>query len=313
MQFRAPRRLAPARLGMASALAAGLLGLLILGGSRASLSVRQWLHGRGLYQNDFLQIEMVPEPPPWIKPGREGLLKAVMTRPGPPDRLRSALDRDLETLEKTLLQVSPWIESIDRIERSFPNHIRVRVRAYREPVAQVAARGQVAPIILDAKGIVLPAEDLDGQAAAPLLLIRGLLPPDVARPGLFLQLLVPEGVSSQDRSVAASAKLAGFLKPKLRASGREAPLFQVQAIQLRKGDLTLCLKTGDGSWIVWGEAPGDETLGHATASRKWTLLCEWFEGHKGRPVLAPQFLDVSVDRVELRGRGPDARPRSRED
>lgn len=297
MVLRAARRLAPARLGLAAALAVGLI-LLLVGGVQAWHAVRGWLHAREVYRADFLQIELVSPPPPWIKPGREGLLKAMLARAEGLDRHQSTPDLDLATLDRTFLQLCPWIESVERIERSYPNRLTVRVREYREPVAMVVSEGPAAPIVLDAKGHVLPPDEIDWEAAGPLLKLRGLPAADDARAGHLLKLKDAGPSPSNDRRVERLARLAGFLKPLLNREGREAPPIKVRF--LRPGEASLWIKLDDGSWINWGEAPGEETPGNAPASRKWDLLREWLDAHGGKGVARPQYLDVSRDRVETR-------------
>jgi len=308
MERREPRLALP-RIGLAVALGAGAVGVLAVAGLWAAGFVRGYVHGRAVHAHEFGEIRLVPEPPPWIKPGRAGLLAGILERSGHP-RDGSALDRDLGQIAKDFPMLSPWIKRVRRVERSYPNRVTVRLAPgdYREPVARVILEGRDPKdrvgIPVDGEGVVLPEDEIHWPAAGPVLWIKGkgMPPPEAAAAvlGRELKFTAADGEPRPDRHVGAAIRLAGFLKGRMQdeGAGPGAGPIRVAAIFLDERK-ALWIATGDVH-ILWdvpaGPHPGDAD---PTAAR-WDRLRAWFAGRPA-PGLGPgEFLDASGDRVRVR-------------
>lgn len=294
----APRRPALTRLVLAAVLAVVAVGLLGLGGSRAVRFLIDRLHRLPEYQLPFREIVLDPPPPPWIQSGRLGLLERVRVQAHWPELL-PVLNLDLEDLARDFRNHSAWVARVRRprgIERSYPNRLVVRLD-YREPVAEV--RCGPSAFVLDGDAVILPADDLDRDAAGPLVRLHGLDPPFDGRPGQYWG-SAADGLAEPDPRAAAASRLAAFLKAKTR---REAPgrlPFRPIAIRHRDPDGSLCVLGEASTWVCWGEAPGAEVPGRPTAAEKWEMLRAWARLHGPADVVDPDFLDFTRDGVVVR-------------
>jgi hypothetical protein len=287
----APRRPAVSRLGLAAALAVVAVGLLGYGGSQAVGLLVAWLHRRPEYQLPWRQIVLDPAPPPWIRTGRLGLLERVRRQARWPEPL-SVLDLDPADLARDFRNGSPWVVQVRRVERSYPNRLAVRL-AYREPVAE--ARFGRAVYVVDGDAVFLPAEELDREAAGPLVRLLGLGPPEDGRPGLYWG-----HPAEPDPDAAAAARLAAFLKERAWKAETARPPPRPIAIRRREPDGALCILGADRVWICWGEAPGGEAPGRPSAAEKWEMLRAWARRPGPAAVADPDFLDFTREGVVVR-------------
>jgi hypothetical protein len=299
------RRLAVGRLALW--ILAGLLatGLFFAGGSRVVQSAVTWLHQQDQYKLNFRDIALEPDPPAWIKGGREGLLRRVQTRSRLPESL-STLELDLQALAIDFRRESPWFVSVNRVEIARPNRLTVRV-AYRRPAAYVRlGRDRV---VLDGDGVVLPEDELDLDATGPLIELRGLWPQKLdtesveALPGKALQWLgnpVANGESSPQTASAAS-RLAGFFIEKEAVGPRPEKKVVIKVLH-QDGELYYA-ETSEAAMIRWGKAPGSEDPGDLSAERKWETLIKWAAGHSLKEVKYPAYLDFDGDQVVRREPG----------
>ncbi|MBX6315339.1 MAG: FtsQ-type POTRA domain-containing protein [Isosphaeraceae bacterium] len=264
-------RLATPRSAGAALAGVATLALLAAGWAQAI----GWLHDRPAYQARFGEIVLDPAPPPWIRSGAAGLLERVRERAKLPEPL-PVLGLDLGEIRRAFAKHSPWVEAVERVERSYPNRLIVRLR-YRRPVA-VVWEGPGAELVLDREAVVLPGRDLDRQAAGPLIEIQGLKPPLNAREGLTLGRADGTAeVETGERLARSAAKLAAFLQGRLADAPLARRKAQVVMIHVCDGAPRLWAKTGEDLWIAWGEAPGEETPGNVLARTKWDLYRDWVE------------------------------------
>jgi hypothetical protein len=298
------RRLAVGRLAAGLLAGALALGLLAAGGSKALNSAVDWLHGRPEHLLPFAAITLDPPPPAWIASGARGLLEQVRSKSNRPETLR-VQDLDLAALAADFQRDSPWVRGVLGIERAYPNRLAVRLE-YRRPVAFVRTSGRSGPpIYLDREGVVLPGDDLDSEAAGPL--IRLLLPtPEGAsvtpRDGRHLTIDPParSGETPTADPVRDAARLAGFFHDRRALPGLAGSPIVVEAIH--GSEQGLWVQLAGTKLLFWGAAPGTESPGDPDVGRKWDLLQDWlsrntktFQALRGqRP-----FLRFGRDRVEV--------------
>jgi hypothetical protein len=149
------RRLGPWVLGLLLVLA-----LLVLGALRP---FREWVHSQPVYHWTLDDVEFDPEPPPWIRGGRAGLLAQVR---GNLERFEgtSVLDLDLEAVTRAFKHLV-WVERVRQVRRTPPNRLVVTLE-YRTPVAsarfEARSPSTTRPVprgfVFDPSAILLPVE-----------------------------------------------------------------------------------------------------------------------------------------------------------
>jgi hypothetical protein len=285
------RRISNRRLAWIAALAVAS-GLAVVALHALARLAIDWLHRHDPYQTDFAAIELDPPPPDFLRLDASTLLEQVRRAAGRPERL-STLDLDLDALASEFAKHTPWVESVRRIERSYPNRVIVRL-TYREPVARIRTLDGKT-IILDRGAYVLPNDELAEHVKRTLPSITGLPGPLETRPGLGV---APPG-GEVERHVLAAARLAGYLRDR-EVERKDARADQVVIISTRHGADHLYLGTTDADrdrdpdfWFLWGHAPGSEGPQELDASIKWNQYLEWFS-RPDRPRLAPlQYLEFT--------------------
>ena len=321
MERREPRLALP-RLGLAAALGVGGVAMLALAGVKAVGFVQRYIHGREIHAQEPGRIELVPEPPPWIKPGRAGLLKLIA--PPPEQGRTSALDLDLGQIVKDLPKLSPWIKHVRRVERSYPNRVVVRIDPgdYREPVARIILEGKdpkdQVEIPVDDQGVVLPGDQIDWHAAGPLILIKGkgLPPPEVAeaREGRSLKFArSPDGEPRPDPRIEEAVRLAGFLKRKRQGNGPDASPMRAEGINIDARGVFWVWDATRTFYVRWDDPGLPRPVDGDPTAHRWDRLRSWFDGRKP-PFLGPgQHLDATGDRILVvteRASGGSSRPAS---
>jgi hypothetical protein len=298
------RRLVVGRLVVGLLVGVAAAALVVGGGMRAIQSALGWLRLRPEYQIEFASIHLDPPPPRWVRTGAAGLLERVRTRGGY-DETMPLLGLDLEALGKAFARESPWVRSVDRIERGGDNRLTVAL-SYREPVALVrlGARPRQTTLVLDGDGVVLPSDDLDLASAGPLIALEDLVRPGPAgtapmvaaetRPGRALRLAPPPG-DGPDPAVLEAASLAAELKRRGAADG--PPKAPVKVTAVKGHALGWFLVTAEPALILWGPAPGREPAGEPDADRKWALLTDWLEQNQLRSLSYPSYLAFGRDRA----------------
>ena len=140
-------------------------GLVVVG--RAA---RDHLRQQDRYQLAFREIDCVP--PPGV--AKKDFLDEVQYLAGLSDRVQLLDDRLSATLGEAFAR-HPWVEKVERVEIAPAGAIKVRL-SYRRPVLAVAAPNRPRPVVVDGKGIVLPAN----AATEKLPLFKASTPPDGA-------------------------------------------------------------------------------------------------------------------------------------
>lgn len=181
----------------------------------------------------------------------------------------SGLDRRLSVLDDSFVQVvedafalHPWVESVDKITKSYPPAVHVDL-TFRRPVAvvEMASPEGVLLVPIDRLGVQLPAADVPDIRKRYLPRIGGI----VGRP--------PVGQQWDDPRVIGAAELAEKLAdvweslhlvdilPSARPEIREEYRYFV-----------FNLITSGGTRIVWGAAPSAAPPGEDTFAAKLKRL-----------------------------------------
>jgi len=287
------RRISPRRL--ARAVAASVIGLALVGfgGARLVRSVTDWVGRLPEYQLPFDRIELVPEPPPYIRAGAAGFLERVRAEARLGDAV-PLLTADLAALE-TDFRRSPWVKDVTRVERS-AGRLAVHL-AYREPVAVAGEDGSFA-VVIDEEGVILPHEDrqIDWSEKGPVFRVRGIDAPlieihCVSRPaGTLPGLPWKRTDGSPDLQVQGAARLARFLRgrdPKTPA-GKLVPRLARMTPSVESAEYYLF--DAGNRCIFWGEAPGAEASGMPRAEAKWAMLRAWIDEHGSLPSKPGEYL-----------------------
>jgi hypothetical protein len=263
------RRISWQRLAVGATLALGAAWL-------AGLAVRwgvAYVHAQPLYQLTYGEIVLDPPPPGWYRGGAGTFLDHVWQQSQHPKTF-SLLDVEPDRLT-LLFKRYAWVREVVRVEKRHPNRVIVRLE-YREPVACDWKTGTV----IDRDGVILPVGDFDREAVSPLVGLVEFSPSDETRPGLCWGRADPhhEGICLPDERVAVAARLADFLKPRLKSLSDVLPKKHVVYVQDwdKQG---LCVQViADGSDALvfeWYEPDVPPAVLKKSPDEKWTMLCDW--------------------------------------
>lgn len=274
------------------------IALLAVGFTWAATHVAGWLASRDAYQCAFREIRLEPPPPDGLAIDSATLLEQVRTRAELPERI-SILNADLGALGDAFKIHGPWFEKIGRVEVENPNIIRVRVDAYRTPVARIARKGKP-DLIIDRHAVFLPAEELTESARKRLIRITPEnagdsdltipLPVD-PRPG---SAWVRAGATPNTRTEIAekrirdAAALAAFLlehRERDRAAAKAENRAETWADLLNINPTApegLYILIFERTWALWGEAIGAEPAGNPDPEQKWERMRIWGRSRQGQ-------------------------------
>jgi hypothetical protein len=269
-------------------------------GARVFRSAVDWLTDQAPYQVPFEKIQLIAAPPEWYRGGSSAFLKSVRRLAEPPATL-PVLKLDPRTVKMAFLR-NPWVEQVVRV--SFPPHGLSVELHYRKPVALVRTPASE-EYLLDAKATILPLEDVDLDRLTRLrriITISGsnLVAPEDPHPGATWK---PKGgiadVSPGNDRIAAAAKLASFLLEKTRSlDSARFPALEIRRIfPTDPQNRGLFVWNGEETWILWGEAPGEEGRERPTAEDKWTALRHWScsQGPESRRIPPREYWEFSKD------------------
>ncbi|QDS98644.1 cell division protein FtsQ/DivIB [Adhaeretor mobilis] len=189
----------------------------------------------------------------------------------------AGLDRRISIVDNSFIEeiqnafaLHPWVESVGKIEKSYPPAIHVEL-TYRRPVAAVettvrdsrlgVAGNSVLLLPVDRHGIHLPAEDVPGVGLRYLPRIMGI----VGQP--------PQGQRWDDPRVAGAVDLA----ERLTADWERLYLSEIlpsprPEINGPRQYFLYDLITRGGTRIVWGAAPRDNPPGESDFQEKLQRL-----------------------------------------
>jgi hypothetical protein len=239
----------------------------------------------------------LPEHHEWIP---EDFAEGILVRAGAtPERPLSLLmDRLPERISHSLA-LDPWVESVRQVRQDRDGTIRADV-TFRRPVLMIATpRGMYA---VDEQGVLLPPEDFSAEDIRRFPIARGIA-------------TLPRGGAGETWDVPGlreAARLAAVLAPDQketdpwRTLGLAAILVPSPS-RSGAGPLTFELLTAGGSRIVWGHAPGTDSLEPPAAQKIARLIyyreqCGGFETAQG-----PSRIDIRDIEVIYAGALDEAR------
>jgi hypothetical protein len=260
-----------------------------------------WLADQPTYQVEFRAIELDPPPPTWYRGGKARFLEEVRRVSGMPERI--ALLKLAEDELKHAFEHDPWTEKVTRVSNR-PLGVTVHL-VYHQPVALV----EISPhekYLIDESAIILPSEDLDrdlDEFARQECLITikgaGLAAPRNPKPGLRWK--SPAGsseVAPGNGQIRGAAKLARFLADKRRTVDRisnpSLGFLYINPMDDAKDYRGLFLFNAESTYILWGEAPGEESPGNLMADEKWEKLLEWSRSQTPRVVPPCDFWQITA-------------------
>jgi hypothetical protein len=313
----AVRRIPPDRLAV---VILGLLGAIVLAVVLGAISWNRgvaYVNGQPQFQLTHTQIELDPSVPPWFKGHREAFLERVWAGTAEP-RTLSALDFDGERLLK-LFRRNPWVKRAIKVVHGYPNKVVVLLE-FRSPVA-LARLPDGSKIPLDREGVILPLEDIDLEAAGPLVWLDDFKAPSGLSPGEVWGVLDPQsGVDRPDDRLIAAAQLADFLKSRLGdLSGVLSPPLFVHVLPWDDEgsyvQLSCVDSLGDKLMVCWNDPSASREVRKLGPERKWILLCDWIRrnlpGRSDRRVYL-QFMKDRVATDPRRGVAPATSLKDRE-
>jgi hypothetical protein len=274
-------------------------------GSWAMHSTFDWLAIQAPYQIPFHQIHLVNEPPRWFRGGTRAFLEGVRKSAAEAETI-SVLRVLPEQLEMSFKKYA-WVESV-KVSYTYGG-IDVSLR-YHRPVAWV----QVTPteqIMIDEKANVLSVDDVNVLQLDKVFKVtgKGLSAPSDRRPGVVWKVRDESNLEQVDDRIRAAAKLANFLlqEPQQADAQRSSALRVDKIIVTDFRGRGLFVVTAENVVICWGQAPGDEPIGHSSAAEKWAILRRWEETEKSRSLIEGDYWAFSGD--GLRHEGPHSDPR----
>lgn len=238
-----------------------------------------WLKDQRPYQLAFQDITLLPGPPEWFQGGATAFLERVRERAREPQTIRVLA---LENKDVNLIFLhSPWVEKVVRINWP-PRGLEVELQ-YRKPVALVKLPRERRRYLLDRSATILPIEDVDVdrlEKLGQIVAIEGenLAAPISAEPGqVWATKAGMVDIAPGNRLIRSAAQLASFLVEKHRASGiPPSPSLEIRGINpMDPWSRGLFILNAEDTWILWGEAPGEEAPGSLDAEQKWALLLLW--------------------------------------
>jgi hypothetical protein len=219
-------------------------------------------------------------PPPGLD--RSEFLRETQYEAELPDQLDRFDPELMPRLQAAFLRHA-WVEAVERIEIRGEGSVHVQLR-HRTPVLTIRLGKRARAI--DGHGVLLPrAADLSG-----LPLYRGTVE---RAPG-------PTGTPFDDSSLLAAAKTAAFLRAQSDDIG-------LTAVEVSGRDVFL--QTSSGPRFLWGQPPGQEKAGEATAVLKRDRLLAHL-AQKPDPVKASLPVEFDLrpsDRTIIRSPSQDIR------
>lgn len=260
----------------------GLVCLIVVAvvGSRLVRGVVQHVHADPGYRVSYREIVLDPPPPAWFRGGAIAFLDRVWACPGGP-RDFSTLDLDTSRLALVFRRCA-WVEKVERVEVAHPRRVAVRLD-YRTPVA-VARGPDGTEAWIDRHGVLLPPDDIDREAVAPVVGLHGYpLPADPRFGEVWNRADSAAGVDRPDPQVVEAAALAGFLQERLPTLGRGRP-HRPSAVVLRFRE------AGQYLQITWGDVRdnsllifwdhdelADASVRDLTDDQKWAMVRDWVD------------------------------------
>jgi hypothetical protein len=229
------------------------LGLLLLAVVAVGHFTRGQIRDWDRYAIGFTEIDCTTPP----GQDRAEFLAEVQNAAGLPDRLQ-LLDNKLAARLADAFAGHPCVEKVEQVVILPSRQVQVYL-SFRVPVLEVMlpAKSPREPPsgelswVVDQQGNLLPKKHF----GEPLPLFFATAPP-----------AGPAGRPWGDATVEAAARTAGFLQP-------HQERLRLKVFEIAAGNLVLC--TVAGTRVLWGQAPGAEQNGEASAEQKLERLLRY--------------------------------------
>jgi len=236
-----------------------------------------------LLADERITISQVPE---WIT----GDVRSEAIRNARLSGRLSVLDDAFAQVVEDAFVLHPWVESVDRITKSYPAGVHVEL-TYRRPVAVIELVNQnvVQLVPIDRHGVHLPASEVPNIRKRYLPRIGGI----VERP--------PEGRPWADPRVLGAAELAVQLAPEWKSLHLVDILPSARPeIRDQRRYFLFDLITRGGTKIIWGAAPGTAPPSEDkfAAKLKRLRICAEKYGPLDS-VRGPAVVDVRKDQLSI--------------
>ena len=240
---------------------------------------------------DRVRINSAPQ---WAKVDLKRLLLEVPAGQEPP----SILDTDVVSRTATTLQSVGWVEQVNQVRKS-ADGLDIDVR-YRVPVGIVelnhttvpgwdrSKTAQVMPI--DSRGTVMPPE-----------ILQHIEPPRIS---VFnpqsLNLIRPWTVWRDDRVIDAAA-IINQIGSRAQALGVYRVMTMRSSRQMSASQIPFELwpKKKGGTKLVWGNAPGKEVTGEASAKAKLEALMRFVSHHGSLEQMPDRRVDLRSGKIVI--------------
>lgn len=253
------RRLKPHALALVAL--AALAGLYLL-----ARWVQDFVHDQPVYRTAFRAITLKPDPPAWYRGGKTAFLDRLQAE----SRLPAAFSvpgLDLGPL-RSAIQRDPWVVEVGTVRKEPPNVLVVPL-AYREPVAVARFGTELGPAV-DAEGVLLPRDQIDLEAAGPLIFLQDFPRPLDPQYGRAWSRADPRhGAPEPDPHVAAAGRLAAFLRQKIRAEPPTTP--PLPRVFLHGGERGCYVQIGR-DFFYWGDPLDAGKSVNPSDEEKWEML-----------------------------------------
>ncbi|MGE5193069.1 MAG: cell division protein FtsQ/DivIB [Deltaproteobacteria bacterium] len=222
------------------------------------------LEQRSEYRLTATQIE-ITAPPHWVP---HDLVSQVVERADLPEEL-SLLDENLVGEVAEAFRLSPWVEEVVSVSKSFPARVSV-VLSYRRPVAMVEVKQGHYPI--DAHGVLLPPQEFSVADTRAYPTITGVVSTPQGAAG------TEWGDPVVEEAAQLAAELACFWKT-LGLTAIVCPRAAESHARIDEG--VFLLEARGGTRIIWGHAPGTDHPGELSTKQKIGRLEEYVKRFGG--------------------------------
>ena len=284
----APRAISRWWLFTALATVGSMTAILLAAGLLLRRSI-DWLQVQPAYQLGFEDIILEPPPPPWLRGGPAAFLARVASESRVRARL-SSLEIDLAKLREAFKR-DGWVRKVSSVEIRHPNRVVVRLD-YRKPLAYAQFEEGRETVFVDREGVILPSDQLNQQAAGPLIRLYGFDHPANPIRGQDWERLDPRsGFARRDDRVRAAAQLAGSLIA--NASRQVTPTIDLSLVTIQPWGRRALYVQYSGLMLLW---ESDESGKDIKPDAKFKMFSDWVQENavNGRDVVYLVFTPNGV-------------------
>ncbi len=243
------------------------------------------------YQLTADRVRITPAPS-WAKIDLKRLLLEVPAGQAPPN----ILDTDVVARTAMTLKSVGWVEEVDQVRKS-SDGLDIDLR-YRRPVGKVTLNHTNVPGWARTKTAQVMPVDQNGMVMPPQLVQHFKLPRiSVFNPQSF-SMARPWAVWPDLRIVDAAAIISLI--------GSEADrlgIYRVMTLrssrQMSAAEIPFELWPENGTKVVWGNAPGKEVVGEASAQNKLTALVRFVTQHGSLGQMPDRRVDLRSGKIVI--------------